>query len=211
MPFSGEIRPTKRMRSRPGRIGAGHVIGGEKCVDVRAVEHHVRLFSVIGKRGQELPLNVVAAADYGVSLLDPARDHRAVVLRQPFAVHMQDDASLRIEGTNDWNELREIVNVDDLALPSARLPCRLKDIGEVMKGRGIFRPTEAMLGVGGYSDQFCGPAMQGVADAVERLRDIDVGGALVLQRARTKILGAELDQQQRAAVGEEAGDLVRPD
>ncbi len=96
--------------------------------------------------------HMLRAAHHQVDLLEPPSDHGGVQLREPFAMHVENYSGPRVEGPNDRGEMREALDVDQIASSSSKLKSDSHDVGKVEQrgleegpsGIVLTRPAQAL-------------------------------------------------------------------
>ncbi|GAH93598.1 unnamed protein product, partial [marine sediment metagenome] len=90
----------------------------------------------LGETAADLFGDVLAAADHRISFTKPPLDHCPVELRQPLTMHVQDDFDFGVESPDYRNELRVIVDMNNVVLVPSQVARHLQSISQVVQPGG---------------------------------------------------------------------------
>ena len=112
----------------PAALDTIHAIGLVSCFALLGTSRIGACIRWLSLQGIVFGLVPLLAHDDGIGLAQPGLEERTIELRQPIAVHVQDNPDFRVKAADHRNKLRKIVNVDDVALAGRQMPRYLVDV-----------------------------------------------------------------------------------
>jgi len=87
-----------------------------KAIDIYTIIDGLATTGELGETATDLFGDVLAAADNQISFTKPPFDHFPVELSQPLTMHAQNNFDFGVQSPDYRNELREIVDMNNIAL-----------------------------------------------------------------------------------------------
>jgi len=107
-----------------------------KAIDIYTIIDGLATTGELGETAADLFGDVLAAADNQVDAAKPPFDHCPVELSQPLTMHVQDDFDFGVESPDYRNELREIVDMNNIVLLPSQVDRHLQSISQVVQPGG---------------------------------------------------------------------------